>query len=116
NGGYITIASDAKTGTTVRVLWPMNDPHQASGSPSRTSERPVAGTETILLVEDEAGIRSLVRKVLEAHGYHVLEATDVADALAISETYEGSIELLLSDVIMPILNGPDLAQRIVRRR
>src|SRR5207247_3901918 len=55
NGGYITIASDAKTGTTVRVLWPMNDQPQASGWASRTSGRPLAGTESSLLLEGGAG-------------------------------------------------------------
>ena len=69
-----------------------------------------------LLVEDEAGIRSLMRKTLEPYGYRVLEARDVSDALAIAESHDGSIDLLLSDVIMPVLNGPDLAQRIVKRR
>src|SRR2546428_14132536 len=57
-----------------------------------------------------------MRKLLERYGYQVLEATDVQNVLGISETHEVSIDLLLSDVIMPVLNGPDLAQRIVRQR
>jgi two-component system cell cycle sensor histidine kinase/response regulator CckA len=116
NGGYITIASEPTSGTTVTVFWPMSDQREAPAPPTVTSERALGGTETILLVEDEAGIRSLMRKTLEPYGYRVLEARDVLDAIAIAEDHDGSIELLLSDVIMPVLSGPDLAQRIVGRR
>jgi two-component system cell cycle sensor histidine kinase/response regulator CckA len=116
NGGYVTIASEPRSGTTVTVFWPMSDQHEAPAPSIGTPERAPGGTETILLVEDEAGIRSLMRKTLEPHGYRILEARDVSDAIAISETHDGPIDLLLSDVIMPVLNGPDLAQRIVTRR
>ena len=116
NGGYITIASEPTSGTTVTVFWPMSDQREASVPPTSTSERALGGTETILLVEDEAGIRSLMRKTLEPYGYRVLEARDVLDAIAIAEAHDGSIDLLLSDVIMPVMNGPDLAQRIVSQR
>jgi two-component system cell cycle sensor histidine kinase/response regulator CckA len=116
NGGYVTIASQPKAGTTVTVFWPMSDQQEPLAPPIGMSERPLGGTETILLVEDEAGIRSLIRKTLERFGYSVLEARDVLDAITISETHDGSIDLLLSDVIMPVMNGPDLAQRIVKRR
>jgi CheY-like chemotaxis protein len=116
NGGYITIASEPTSGTTVTVFWPMTEQREASVPPPRTSQRAPGGTETILLVEDEAGIRSLMRKTLEPYGYRVLEARDVLDAIAIAETHDGSIDLLLSDVIMPVLSGPDLAQRIVGQR
>jgi two-component system cell cycle sensor histidine kinase/response regulator CckA len=116
NGGYVTIASEPKSGTTVTVFWPMSDQHEAPALATESSKRALDGTETILLVEDEAAIRSLMRKILEQHGYRVLEARDVSDATAIAETHDGPIDLLLSDVIMPVLNGPDLAQRIVARR
>jgi two-component system cell cycle sensor histidine kinase/response regulator CckA len=116
NGGYVTIASEPTSGTTVTVFWPMSDQHEAPALATETSKRALGGTETILLVEDEAAIRCLMRKILEPHGYRVLEARDVSDAMAIAETHEGPIDLLLSDVIMPVLNGPDLAQRIVARR
>jgi CheY-like chemotaxis protein len=116
NGGYITIASEPTSGTTVTVFWPMSDQREASAPPPGTSARAPGGAETILLVEDEAGIRSLMRKTLEPYGYRVLEARDVLDAMAIAETHDGSIDLLLSDVIMPVLSGPDLAQRIVGQR
>lgn len=76
----------------------------------------IEGTETILLVEDETGVCNLMRKVLERYGYTVLRARDAGDAAAIENSYPGTIHLLVSDMIMPGLSGPDLAQRIVRRR
>jgi two-component system cell cycle sensor histidine kinase/response regulator CckA len=75
-----------------------------------------AGTETILLVEDELTVRDLVRRVLSGRGYVVLEARDVAHAEQIAASHAGPIHLLLSDIVMPGLSGPDLAQRIVSRR
>ena len=74
------------------------------------------GSETILLVDDEVAVRELVRRALQKLGYTVLEASDVADALGIEANYPGPIHLLLSDIVMPDLNGPDLAQRLVLRR
>jgi DNA-binding NtrC family response regulator len=74
------------------------------------------GSETILLVEDEPAIRGLVRKVLSRYGYDVLEASSVAHALEIAAGHPAPIHLLLSDIVMPELSGPDLAQRVVRQR
>jgi two-component system cell cycle sensor histidine kinase/response regulator CckA len=116
NGGYITIASGPGRGTTVTIFWPV-----AAGGlvPSPSMQSPtqsLQGTETILLVEDEAGVRSLMRKTLQSYGYDVLEARDVHDALTLATTHQTQIHLVLSDVIMPGMNGPDLAQRIVAER
>jgi DNA-binding NtrC family response regulator len=74
------------------------------------------GTETILLVEDETEVRHLIGKVLERYGYTVLQAQDADDALAVEERYRAPIHLLVSDMVMPGLSGPDLAQRLVQRR
>ena len=77
-------------------------------------EEPAAepGTETILLVEDEANLRYLARQFLEKQGYRVIEAADGAVAMQIAVAHEGVIHLLLTDVIMPGMNGRELAQRI----
>ncbi|HEY5617061.1 MAG TPA: PAS domain S-box protein [Vicinamibacterales bacterium] len=118
NGGYITIDSEPAVGTVVTVLWPKGK-SDGDGSSARSEtpvERPLGGSETILLVEDDPGIRALMRKSLEPYGYHVIEAHDVSQAMAIAATGNGQIDLLLSDVIMPGLHGPDLAQRIVADR
>ncbi len=67
-------------------------------------------------MEDEPGVRQLVQRVLSRRGYDVLDARDVTHASEIASEYAGRIHLLLSDVVMPIMSGPDLAKRIVARR
>jgi DNA-binding NtrC family response regulator len=100
----------------VTTYFPTVD-EPVESAPARPQAAPaLEGTETILLVEDEAGVRGLMRKVLEAYGYTVLPAQDAAEALAIEERHHGTIHLVVSDVIMPGLSGPALAQRIVQRR
>jgi CheY-like chemotaxis protein len=76
----------------------------------------VRGTETILLVEDEAGVRSLSKLVLEANGYTLLEAGDGAQALALCQHYAGDIHLLLTDVVMPGMSGRELRDRLAAQR
>jgi two-component system, cell cycle sensor histidine kinase and response regulator CckA len=71
---------------------------------------------TVLLVEDEEEVRALTREVLEMHGYAVLEALDSADALRLGETHPGRLDLLITDVIMPRMSGPELARRLRARR
>ena len=93
----------------------VEDPVDTAGV-GAWSVNTLKGTETILVVEDDTGVRELIRRVLEGHGYKVLQARDVGDAIAIEESHRGPIHLLVSDIIMPGLNGPDLAQRIARRR
>lgn len=75
-----------------------------------------SGTETILLVEDERGVRSLLSSMLEAEGYTVVEASSGEDAIAISGSYEGTIHAMVSDVIMPGLTGPELQKRLAPAR
>ena len=103
-------------GTTVTTYFP-----QVHEAPQHASERvrPQAelhGTETVLVAEDQAAVRDLMVRVLEDLGYIALAARDGADAVRIEEAHTGAIDLLLSDVIMPGLNGPDLAQRLLSRR
>jgi two-component system cell cycle sensor histidine kinase/response regulator CckA len=74
------------------------------------------GTETILVAEDEDGVRSLAREVLEKYGYTVLEAANGEEALKVAERHAGPLHLLLSDVVMPRMGGPELAQALVARR
>jgi CheY-like chemotaxis protein len=75
-----------------------------------------SGSETILIAEDEPSMRTLVRNILQACGYTVLEANDGEEALAISREYRGAVDLLLTDVIMPGMGGKALAQEIIRER
>lgn len=74
------------------------------------------GTETILVAEDEDGVRSLTREVLEKYGYTVLEAANGEEALKVADRHQGPLDLLLSDVVMPRMGGPELAQALVARR
>jgi DNA-binding NtrC family response regulator len=74
------------------------------------------GTETVLVVEDEDSLRVLMERALQARGYQVVSASDGEQAIAVDARVAGQIDLLLSDVVMPGLSGPDLAQRLVRRR
>jgi two-component system, cell cycle sensor histidine kinase and response regulator CckA len=71
---------------------------------------------TILIVEDQEDVRDLTRDVLEMHGYAVLEALDAADALRLGETHSGPLDLLITDVIMPHMSGPELARQLRLRR
>jgi DNA-binding response OmpR family regulator len=77
---------------------------------------PEGASTTILVVEDEEEVRALARDVLEMNGYTVLEALDVADAGRLAETHSGPIHLLVTDVVMPGVSGPELAQRLRARR
>jgi len=76
----------------------------------------LTGSETILVAEDEDGVRSLTREVLEKYGYTVLEAANGEEALKVAEQHEGRLDLLLSDVVMPRMGGPELAQALLAKR
>ena len=116
SGGYIDIYSSPGAGTTFKIYLPRVD------ETIRTEDVPVAGNrsfkgkETILLAEDEASLRRLTRTTLELCGYKVLEAKDGAEGLEVSDAYEGAIDLLLTDVVMPGIGGRALAQELSRRR
>jgi PAS domain S-box-containing protein len=115
SGGYIWVYSELGKGTTFKIYLPRV---AASGEPAMQVVTPVEisraepGTETILVVEDEANLRYLARQFLEKQGYKVVEAADGAVAMQIAVAHEGVIHLLLTDVIMPGMNGRELAQRI----
>ena len=115
SGGYIWVYSEIGKGTTFKIYLPRV---AASGEPAAKVAVPVQfqrvepGTETILLVEDEANLRYLARQYLEKQGYKVIEAADGAVAMQIAVAHEAMIHLLLTDVIMPGMNGRELAQRI----
>jgi PAS domain S-box-containing protein len=112
--GYVWLYSEPGKGTTFKIYLPRVS---ATGDaiavqPPIAAVKAELGQETILLVEDEANLRRLGRQALENHGYTVLEAADGASAIQLSDAHPGPIHLLLTDVIMPGMNGRELAHRI----
>jgi len=112
--GYIAVDSAPGRGANFKIYLPRIQPAQAT-TPPATKDRPERGTETILVVEDEAAVLTLIRRALEAHGYVVLAAANPADAMRVVERHGGTIQLLLTDVVMPGLSGRELADRLSAR-
>jgi PAS domain S-box-containing protein len=112
--GHIAAESRTSEGSMFRVYLPrVESPPEAD---TRSTVFKLKGTETILLVEDETRVRRLVKEILENSGYTVIEATDGNDAMEVSRGFEGSIHLMLTDVIMPHMNGPVLFQKLCPER
>jgi CheY-like chemotaxis protein len=109
-GGYLWVAGDPERGTSFTACFPQLDDalRPEAGAPSA---EPLAAGGTLLLVEDEDGVRAVTRRFLESSGYQVLEAGDGAEALRICRSHTGRIDLVLTDVVMPKLSGPKLAER-----
>jgi CheY-like chemotaxis protein len=110
SGGYIHASSEEGQGAMFRIYLPRA--HGPADSPSNVSPRPapVRGDETILLVEDEDAVRRLAQTVLRARGYQVLVAETAEAALALSRAHAERIHLLLTDVVLPGMNGHRLAE------
>lgn len=112
SGGEVVVESKPGRGATFTIYLPrITEP--ALTAPSPGAEPAVrSGTETILLVEDELGVRQLVCEMLQRLGYQILQASGGAEALRLFEQHQGSIDLLITDVIMPQMSGRELAQRL----
>jgi two-component system, cell cycle sensor histidine kinase and response regulator CckA len=116
SGGYIWVYSEPGKGTTFKVYLPRVD-----AAPEAQAELPtpanLTGTETILLVEDEEGVRRLAREVLQRQGYRVIEAARGDEALAmLMRESPDTVRLLISDIVLPGMSGPDLHERVRRLR
>jgi signal transduction histidine kinase len=112
SGGYVQVNSEPNQGTTFRIYLPRLTDMAISVDRSARPVMTAAGRETILLVEDEEGVRELARDILRANGYTVLEARNGNEALLISERHQGPLDLLLTDVVMPRMSGCELAERL----
>ena len=112
-GGYIGVLSTPGKGTSIELLLPRaNAPAPPPTPPSHIEPDTARRSATILLAEDEDGVRLLAVEALERRGYRVLAAPNGEEALKIAGAYEGTIHLLISDVVMPGLKGPELAARL----
>lgn len=116
SGGYIWVYSEPGEGTTFKVYLPRVDEPAEALPTTKASLADCAGTETILLVEDEPQLRELTRTVLESRGYSVVEAVSPDEAERLAEKYGAKIHLLLTDVIMPGISGRELAKRLSARQ
>jgi PAS domain S-box-containing protein len=116
SGGSIWVYSEPGRGTTFKIYLPRVEEPAEAVEPDTAGAPSPGGTETILLVEDEAGVRSLARTALQAYGYTVLEASNGSEALQICERHEGPIHLLVTDVVMPGMSGKELADRLASGR
>lgn len=115
SGGNVWVYSEPGYGTTFRVYLP------AAGGNVESCQQPVAamvleGNETVLLVEDQDDVRNVAKQILSRHGYRVLEARNGDEAILACEQHRGTIHLLLTDVVMPHINGPELARRLLKSR
>jgi len=115
HGGLVNVDSAPGRGTAVRVYFPAATRVVAAPARPRAAPPPgVGGSETILLVEDEAGIRRVAQRALERAGYRVLTAEDGVEALDVVRVHAKEIRLVVSDVVMPRCGGPELHEAVVR--
>jgi PAS domain S-box-containing protein len=111
SGGYVWVYSELERGTVFKVYLPrVDEPPLPLGTPRPSGD--TRGTETLLLVDDDDRVRAAAERILRARGYHVLSAPGAEHALALSLQHQGPIALLVSDLVMPGMSGPELAERV----
>lgn len=116
SGGNIRVYSELGQGTTFKVFLPCVTEDIKTTELNKASDLSLHGSETILLVEDQEKVRTLIRESLQRNGYTVLEAGHGMEALQVSEQHEGSIDLLVTDIVMPQMGGRELVQHLTPLR
>jgi PAS domain S-box-containing protein len=112
NGGHIWVYSEYGRGSTFKIFLPRTGEAAVSEVPADQASGSVAGHETVLVVEDEPMVRAISVESLEMLGYRVLQASHGEEALEVARAYSGAIDLVVSDVVMPVMGGPALVQRL----
>ncbi|MCB9058379.1 MAG: PAS domain S-box protein [Calditrichae bacterium] len=112
NGGFIYVYSELGKGTTFKIYFPAVADKQTDKKMSREDLLGLRGSETILLVEDDIGVMKITKRTLEGYGYNVLTATNGEEGLRVFSDHKQYIDLLLSDVIMPLMGGSEMAKQI----
>jgi CheY-like chemotaxis protein len=113
-GGEIDIESTVGVGTTVHIYLPATDQQPAAAVPVTAAETPAG--RTILVVDDEDGVREVACRILTGAGYQVLAAANGEEALAVADGHDGTIHAVITDVVMPRMNGAELARALRTRR
>jgi signal transduction histidine kinase len=116
SGGYIWMDSEPGAGTRVRIYLPRAEAREPVAAPAPAVSRARRGEETLLIVEDEVGVRELIQEWLQAHGYRVLSAGNGLDALEVCAAHHEAIDLIVADVVMPSMGGPALVQHLTPAR
>jgi CheY-like chemotaxis protein len=112
NGGFINVYSEPGCGTSFKIFIRVYEGSAAEKSIITAVDNPMGEGETILLVEDEQGLLTMGQRLLEKLKYDVLTATNPDEAMKLAQKYSKKIHLLITDVVMPIMSGKDLAERI----
>jgi CheY-like chemotaxis protein len=115
NGGHVALESTPGRGTTVRVFLPRTTDRSPTARPRRPTPVP-RGSETVLLVEDQPEVRALAARILTSQGYRVVLAADGAQACELGARFEGDIHLVVTDLVMPGVDGVEVARRILSAR
>ena len=110
--GDIITYSEPGQGTSFKIYFPLTEEMISAPVHQSTELHLPQGRETILLVEDEDAVRTLTARILERQGYTVMQASEGRSALHMAETYQGKIDMLLTDMVMPHMNGPVLAEKV----
>jgi CheY-like chemotaxis protein len=116
SGGYIWVYSEPGVGATFKIYLPQVDLAPTAAPPKPETPGSLGGSETILLAEDEASVRGVIRRALQTHGYTVLTAPGGPEATQTARAHEGPIHLLVTDVVMPNMSGRELAEELTAER